>query len=319
VLLLSGCTPGEDIAIQTPPESGEVTVSPSENPEPIDYSAKWENAIPANIMFPRGTYSFTYDEKTSLSGIQSWSGEGRIGFYEDGSCAFDFSGTKINYDGEEIDYRIIKQKDSYPMLRTSEYAGVPTWTNDPMLIAYSYRTNYPAMGAFPRYKDYSSFCAMQKISEISERGGAEFGYFFWDRESGAKFASEGKEWYYDFMLTQLKIDKADYSEATEILDLMFYGNDNIFTYDGQGKVETSESGLVTISTGLEKEDSSLISRMILTPSDEELLIELSAITDEIRPVDISLTLEAYIESYGSGIEYLRETKRLYDEYPAKSN
>ena len=312
-LLLAGCSTGDGVA--TPTDSaapgGEVS-------EAIDYAEKWESAEPVELLFPRGEYTFTYSEDLKTSGQKTWSGEGRIAFYEDGTCAFDFEGTRVDADGKKVDYRLIKTADSYPIVKTAEYSDAPVWLNDQMIIESSYRTNYPSMGAFPRYKDFASFCSMQKLGEIGQRGGAEVGYFFWDTELGAEYAKESKEWYYDFMLTELKIEPKDYAEARKVLDLMYYGADNIFTYDGQGKVDVRDDGKVIISTGLDKEDNFMTAQMALTPSKKPLLLELGNIGDDLPIATIQESLAGYVANFKGGIEYLRDIQKTYDEYAKKS-
>lgn len=315
-LLLAGCTAGE-----TTVEPGETTAPGGENSEvsaPINYSEKWETSEPAELLFPHGDYTFTYSEDLKIEGSQTWSAEGKISFYEDGTCAFDVSGVKTTYEGKTISYRLVKEVDSYPLLQTSEYTETPVWINDPLLIESSYRTNYPAMGAFPRYKDFASFCALQKLGDLGQRGGAEVGYFFWESAQGEVFASESKEWYYDFMLTELEIEPKDYKEAREIIDLMYYGSNNIFTYDGQGRVEVKENGEVVISTGFEDPDNSMTAQMSLVPTEETLVIDLSDAKANESLLYLEETLDIYVSSYESGIEYLRDVKRAYDEYAAEN-
>lgn len=312
-LMLAGCA----TASETTPEPEETTApggETSEVSEPINYSEKWEENEPIELLFPYGDYTFTYTEDIKIDGTQKWSAEGKISFYEDGTCAFDISGIKDTYSGESVPYRIVKEADQYPVLQTAEYTEESIWINDPLLIESAYRTNYPAMGAFPRYKDFASFCAVQKLGELAQRGGAELGYFFWEVDKGAAFAKQSKEWYYDFYLSSLGIDPQDYDEATEILDLMYYGTDNIFTYDGQGKVEVKDNGEVVISTGLENPENSMVAQMLLTPTSEKLTIDLSDLKVNGNLLYLEESLALYISSYGSGIEYLRDVKRSYDEY-----
>jgi hypothetical protein len=312
-LLLAGCTSEE----ATSPEE---TAAPGGETngvvEQIDYAKKWENNSPEELLFPRGEYTFTYSEAIKLDGMQNWNGEGKIAFYEDGTCAFDFAGVKVGFDGKVTEYRLVKPADTYPMLETAEYSEAKIWINDPLLIESSYRTNFPAMGAFPKYKDFASFCSLQKLADIGQRGGAALGFFFWEAELGAKFAAEGKDWYYDFMLSKLEIEPEDYQEAREVLELMYYGTENIFTFDGQGKVEVNEDGTVVISTGLDSEDNLMTATFVLTPTEEKLVIDLATLGAESSPATLEETMEAYLSIYDSGMEYLRSVKKSFDDYAA---
>lgn len=312
-LLLAGCA-SEDATSpeETAAPGGEV----NEVVEQIDYSEKWENESPAELLFPSGDYTFTYSEDMKLDGMQNWNGEGRISFYEDGTCAFDFNGLKVGFDGVETEYRLVKPADTYPLVETGEYGENKIWINDPLLIESSYRTNFPSMGAFPRYRDFASFCSLQKLGEIGQRGGAELGFFFWNPESGEDFATEGKEWYFDYMLDSLEIAPEDYKEAREILQLMYYGNENIFTYDGQGKVEVNEDGTVVISTGLDNEDNLMTAVFTLTPTEEELTVDIATLNPDSSPATLEETMAAYISAYETGMEYLRSVKKAFDDYAA---
>lgn len=311
-LLLAGCTSGDSTT--DPEETAAPGGDTTNTSEAIDYESKWASGEPQELLFPRGEYTFTYNETIKTDLLQTWSGEGKIAFYEDGTCAFDFNGAKTTYEGKEVTYRLVKLPDSLPLVSTTEYSETPIWINDPLLIESSYRTNFPVMGGFPRYQDFASFCALQKLEDLGVRGGAEAGFFFWDSELGEAFAAEGKEWYYDFMLSQLNVDPKDYKEAEQVLDLMYYGNDNIFTYDGQGKVETREDGSISISTGLDNPDNIMVGEFVLTPTEEKLDLELGTIDFDNTPGTLEETLAAYVSSYGSGIAYLRDVKRAYDEY-----
>ena len=280
----------------------------------LSYPEKWNNQEVAEMLFPRGDYSFTYREVNSADVASSWSGTGQIAFYENGTCAFDFSGVKSKNDGSTESYRLGKLANGSVAIRqTDETSGEGYWNTDQLAIESEYRTNFPAMAAFPRFRDFSSFCALQRIQDLTLGGGAEFGFLRWDVEKGEAFAKEGKEWFFDHSLHFLDISQADREEALKVLELMYYAPNNIFTYDGDAKVEVRENGEVLITTGKEGE-TEVYAEFILTPVAQKIAFDFSDIGGS-KPVNVDETMTAYIEYYKSGIDYLREINKQYENAP----
>ncbi len=309
-LLLAGCSttagPGVSPTGGTDGETAIVAAGPT-------YTEKWDEKRPEDLLFPRGEYTFTYRENNTESNIPSWSGEGVIGFYEDGTCAFDFEGIKTNQDGSETEYQLGKFAIDSPFVHAK---GTNYWNNDQLAIEADYRTNFPSMGAFPRHKNFASFCSLQALVDITTTGNAEVGQRRWTFESGEAYAAEGKEWFMDYNLYSLKISEEDKAEALEILDLMFYGTDNIFIFDGEIRITTSEDGTVTIINGVEGE-TSVFSEFILTPVSEPLELSFPEVAGMSPPLTVE-SAQGYRNTFGSGIEYLRSMKKMFEDFAAEN-
>ena len=306
-LLLAGCAGANTDEPSEGNTDNPVATGPS-------YTEKWDEKRPEDLLFPRGEYAFTYRENNSQEGLPAWNGEGTIGFYEDGTCAFKFEGTKTSPDGKEITYILGKVKEDSPFLSTSESQ---VWNNDQLLIESDYRTNFPSMGAFPRHKNFASFCSLQALEDLTTTGNAEVGQRRWTLEGGEEFAKQGKEWFMDYNLFALEIKEEDKAEALEILELMFYGTENIFTFEGEVKIEKSDNGVVRIVNGIE-DKTSVFSEFIMTPLSQPM--ELTFPT--VGGMEPALTIESaggYVRAYeGGGIGYLREVKKLFDEFASEN-
>jgi hypothetical protein len=279
--------------------------------ERIDYTGKWVDKAPVELPFKAGEYSISYREESKLTGSAQYTADGDIGFYKDGTCAFDISGTKINPDGVATSYRIVKLADEYPLLRLE---GSDFWINDMLQIEYDFRTNFPVMAAFPKYKNVSSWCALAMSMEIGTRGGAAKGYFLWDLDKGKEFAATSKEWYFDYILDTLSIDPKDYEEARDIIDLTYYGLDTVFTYDGQGKIATDDRGIITLSTGIQGE-SDLYVEIILEPSKKNLNIKIDPSGETTSVTHVQTITNSLTEDY-KGIDYLRDIKKEIEDFAA---
>lgn len=279
-------------------------------PTELSYPEKWNNPEVKELLFPRGDYSFTYREVNSAAVASSWAGSGQIAFYDNGTCAFDFTGTKTESGGANEPYRLGKLANGNVALMKS---GEDYWNADQLQIEGDYRTNFPAMAAFPRFRDYSSFCALQKIKDLTLAGGAPLGFIRWDVEKGEAFAKEGKEWFIDHSLHFLEISEEDRAEALKVLELMYYAPNNIFTYDGDAKVEVRENGEVLITTGVEGE-TEVYAEFILTPVGQKIAFDFADIGGS-KPLNVDETMSAYVEYYKSGIEYLREINKQYENAP----
>lgn len=303
-LLLAGCSTDNG-------ENPDDTVNTEENNTATapTYEDKWGDEIPEELLFPTGEYAFTYRENNTQEGLPTWNGTGVIGFYEDGTCAFSFDGVKVTVEGEEIPYTIGKFRDDSPFM-ANQIIGY--WTSDQLTIEADYRTNFPSMGAFPRHTNFGSFCSLQALDQITSFGAVERGNRVWTVEGGEEFAKKGKEWFLDYNLEILKIEEADKAEALEILELMYYGTENIFTFDGEVRVETAEDGVVTIVNGIEGE-TSIFSEFIFTPLTEEMVLEFETVGG-LETVTTRQMASGYLNEWGSGIEYLRYMQSLYDEF-----
>lgn len=301
-LVLTGCA---DAGVDASGENGNM-MTPTE----LSYPEKWNNQEVQELLFPRGDYSFTYREVNSANVALSWAGSGKIAFYENGTCAFDFDGVKSKNDGSEESYRLGKVATGNAAVRQP---GKDYWINDQLEVEGEYRTNFPAMAAFPRFKDYSSFCALQRIQDLTLAGGAELGFLRWDVEKGKVFAAEGKEWYFDHNLHFLGISAEDKAEATRILELMYSAPNDIFTYDGDAKVEVRENGEVFITTGKEGE-TDVYAEFILTPVANKIVFDFADIEGS-SPANVDESVKALAESYNGGINYLRELNELYENAP----
>lgn len=303
-LVLTGCA---DAGVDTGEGNGNGNnVSPVE----LSYPEKWNSPEVEELLFPRGNYSFTYREVNSADVASSWNGSGQIAFYDNGTCAFDFSGTKSESGGKTESYRLGKLANGSVAVRQE---GKDYWNTDQMEIESKYRTNFPAMGAFPRFRDYASFCALQKIKDLTLAGGAELGFLRWDVIKGEAFATEGKEWFFDHSLHFLGISAEDKAEALKVLELMYYSPNNIFTYDGDAKVEVKENGEVLITTGKEGE-TEVYAEFVLTPVANKITFDFADIENSL-PVNYDESVAAYAEYYKSGIEYLREINKQYENAP----
>jgi hypothetical protein len=308
VMLLSGCSS------TTVTETTETTPSVAEQ-EPINYKQKWVDTKPNKLPFKAGEYTLSYKEESKLAGALTYSAEGVIGFYEDGTCAFDISGARKAPDGTIIEYRTVKFADGYPLLLEGDSKN---WNSDMIYIEYNFGSNYPAMGQFPKYLNSSSWCVLGKTMELSDTEGAAPGYFLWDLEKGKEFASKSKEWYFDYVLTTLGILPADYEEARNVIELTYYGLNGILAYDGQGRIQTGESEVVSISTGV-KNESDLYISITLTPSKEPLRIAI----DPENTITPSYSTNAEVLTYNltdyyTGIDYIRDVQKQFDEYANNS-
>jgi hypothetical protein len=316
VLLLTGCS--SPAAPETSPT--DETGSPTDtnglggdssvlSEAALRYSQNWGESKVPELLFPLGEYSFAYRENNVTKDIPTWEGSGVIGFYKDGTCSFDFSGEKISYLGDISSYRIAKLNNGHPIIKID---GSEFWNNDQQYIETQFRTNFPSMGAFPREQNLSSFCSLQMLDTIGSPGNASFGFFRWDIDEGLKFAQSGKNWFIDYNLYALEIENENIDEAIEILNSIYYGNENIFTFTGEGKVDLKDNGTVFITTGIEGE-SDIFSEFILTPVEKPISI---SVVDEGEPAPptLSETAAGNILYSGSGILYLRDVKKLFEEF-----
>lgn len=313
-LALTGCAsvPGDTVEPK-PSETNSTQENTPEAEAALNYEDKWANKEPVKLPFKQGEYSISYREESKLVGSVGYTADGVIGFYEDGTCAFDISGVKTDFSGEEIGYRIVKLADGYPLLREE---GKDFWINDMLYIEYDFGTNLPVMGAFPKYRDISSWCALAMSAEIGEQSGAAKGYFSWELDKGSAFAAESKEWYFDYILNTLDIEPSEYPEAKEIIELTYYGLDTIFTYDGQGKIETSDKNVITISTGIRGE-SDLYVEIIMEPSKKNLYIEVDPTGEKPFVTNVQSLTNRLTADY-KGIDYLRDIKKQIDEFSASN-
>lgn len=308
-LLLAGCSSSEQVDstdVDSNGETGIVNAGPT-------YVEKWDDRRPEDLLFPRGEYSFTYKENNKESNLVSWGGEGVIGFYEDGTCAFDFQGVRKNLDGTETAYQLGKYAVDSPFVHT---AGTDYWTNDQLFIEADYRTNFPSMGAFPRHKNFASFCSLQALEDITTTGNAEVGQRRWTLEGGEEFATEGKEWYMDYNIYTLEIEETDKAEALGILELMYYGVENIFTFEGEIRITTDENGVVRIINGVEGE-TSVFSEFVLTPLDNPIELNFPTVEGMTPPLTVE-SAQGYRENYGSGIDYLRYIEKMFEDFAAEN-
>jgi hypothetical protein len=308
-LMLAGCSSTEQVDSSGGETNGVTDVVNAG----LTYTEKWDERRPEDLLFPRGEYAFTYRENNTEASLASWGGEGVIGFYEDGTCAFDFSGTRTNLDGTESIYRLGKYAVDSPFVHPD---GTGYWTNDQLLIEADYRTNFPSMGAFPRHKNFASFCSLQALKDVTTTGNAEAGQRRWTLEGGGDFANEGKEWYMDYNLYILEIEESDKAEALDILELMYYGVENIFTFEGEVKIETAENGVVTITNGVEGE-TSVFSEFILTPLEKPIELNFPEVEGMTPPLTVE-SAQGYQNAYGSGIDYLRYIKKMFEDFAAEN-
>jgi hypothetical protein len=308
-LLLAGCSTSD----QGEPSGGETNGGTDIVNAGPTYVEKWDERRPEDLLFPRGEYAFTYRENNKESALASWGGEGVIGFYEDGTCAFDFKGTRTDLDGTETTYQLGKYAVDSPFVHTD---GTGFWNNDQLFIEAEYRTNFPSMGAFSRHKNFASFCSLQALEDITTTGNAAVGQRRWTLEGGEKFAAEGKEWYMDYNLYVLEIEEADKTEALEILELMYYGVENIFTFEGEVRIETAENGVVTIVNGIEGE-TSVFSEFVLTPLENPIELNFPEVEGMTPPLTVE-SAQGYRNTYGSGIDYLRYIKKMFEDFAAEN-
>lgn len=310
-LILSGCTAGENQEETPVNVDNETPVAAG-----LSYTEKWDEKRPQDMLFPRGLYSFTYREVNEESIAYSWSGSGEIGFYDDGTCAFDYVGSRVDSNGETVNYQLGKYVTDGAFL-FEEGAGF--WESDALRIESGYRTNFPSMGAFPRHKNLASFCSLQALKDITTGGNLIVGNLRWSFEGGSEYAKEAKEWFMDFNIHALEISESDKNEALEVLELMYYGADNIFTFQYEMRAETFEDGTVKIVNGVEGE-TQVFSEFILTPlASEELALDFPEAAGNAPATPLE-TARGIIGAYeGGGIGYLRYMKKLYEDFAAQNS